>query len=185
MLEICDRRGECDDGKHRMRVGGRIVGVTIHMYGVPGVGDAAGIARWYRAHPRWTGGQMPYTYVIDASGRVEQALDLYEVGPHARRWSSPTVGIAHIGDFNLTAPAELQVATSALLVSELCLSLGLDPAGMRDGVHVVAGHTERPGGTRAAKQCPGRRWDMSAYRQRVAVTIRDAAAVRLTAAQCV
>jgi len=172
MIPIFDRRAECDDGKHRQR-GVKITGVMMHMFGVPGVHDASGIARFYRHNPEWTGGQMPYTYVVDQFGGVELALDLGEVGPHARRWSAPHVGIVGVGDFNASKPRQEQWESAGIVCA--LLSRAYDCP--------VFGHTETPGATKyPGKQCPGRHWPMGEFRDFVASIKREDAIATLAQA---
>lgn len=187
MISIINRIEECDDGRHKKRKGDRIEGITLHMFAVPGIHDAAGIARFYRMRKEWTGGQMPYTYVVQPTGDIEQALSIFEVGPHALRWSSSTIGVVHIGDFNKHPPTPEQMHASLDLVAELCAAFELDPTGMDDdGVPIVAGHTERPRATRAEKKicpgalfCPGALHGLHAYRDLVRRVMREAAVQRL------
>ncbi len=182
MLKIHARIDVCDDGKHRERKG-MIQGITCHMFGVPGVHDAAGIARFYRMQPEWTGGQMPYSFVVHPSGCIEQALPLGEVGPHALRWSDVTIGVVHIGDFNRHPVPQTQWQASVELVAELCCAFGLQPSRPSTAPYEVAGHTERPHATRSPdKVCPGRLWGMYAYREAVELEMREAAVQRLVAA---
>lgn len=158
MIGILDFIDLCDDGKHKSRAG--VEGVMIHMFGVPGISGACGVAEFYRENPEWTGGQMPYTYVCTESGGIEQALEVYEVGPHARRWSSPMIGIACIGNFNLRAPDYAQWGAAVWLASELTVALGIDVFS-----DTVVGHTEMPGATKTpGKICPGKLWDMGKFR---------------------
>jgi hypothetical protein len=187
MLRLVNRIEECDDGLHKMRPGTSIEGITLHMFAVPSVIDAAGIASFYRQNRQWTGGQMPYTYVVLPSGVIEQALPIWEIGPHALRWSAPTIGVVHIGDFNKHAPPAEQWASSVDLVAELCSALELDPLA-RDagGVHVVAGHTERPRATKAKnKDCPGKLFPLTEYREQVRDAQRESAIQRLENAMMV
>lgn len=171
-MRIYDRIDVCDDGKAKMRAQ-PAAGITLHMFAVPGIHDAAGIARFYRAQTQWTGGQMPYTYVVCPDGSIEQALPLGEVGPHALRWSVPTIGIVHLGDFNKYTVPSAQWRASVELVAELCCAQSFSST-------EVAGHTERPDATRSPdKVCPGRLWDMYAYRDAVELEIREAAIQRL------
>ncbi len=174
-LQIIQRVAECDDQLHRMRRESP-EGITLHMFGVPGVHDMAGIARFYRGHPEWTGGQMPYTYGVLAGGFVEQGLPLNEVGPHAKRWNSSTIGVVSLGDFNRHAPTSAQWHSCLDLCAELCVAFRLDPRSKTD----VAGHTERPHSTNTpGKVCPGRFWDMAKFRLELDRIVRNAAIQRL------
>lgn len=155
-LEIFDRIALCDDGKHKDR-NLPIIGLSMHMFGVPGIHDAQGIAHFYRINTQYTGGQMPYTYVVQPGGAIEQALEIYDVGPHALRWSVPTISIVNIGDFNAHKPTPEQWRASVGLAAELSVAFDCEDK--------IKGHTERPGATRhVGKNCPGRYWDMNQFR---------------------
>lgn len=183
-MKVINRIAACDDGAHRMRSLDAVRGLTVHHFGQHIAQDAAGIARFYRANAKWTGGQMPYTLVASPGGRLEQALPLREVGPHALRWSSPTVGLVAVGTFDEDPPSSVQWGVVVECAAELCAALGLDPLGkLPEGEWVLAGHTERRGGTRYKdKSCPGDAWDMEAFRVEVAQLNQEAALRRLAAA---
>lgn len=169
--DIIDRIAVCDDGKHRDR-NLPIIGITVHHFAVPGVHDAAGIARFYRANPRWTGGQMPYTFVCTPHGSIEQALPIQEVGPHALRWSEPTVSVVLIGDYSLRPPADVQW--------QPCVDLCAGLAAALDVADNIEGHTDRPNATRStSKHCPGLQFDMNKFRVEVWEAMRESAIQRL------
>lgn len=171
---IVDRIAECDDGNHRMRPGEPIQGVTLHMFAVLDIHDAAGIARFFRDNPEWTGGQMSYTYCIQPSGLIELALPILEMGPHAMRWSLPTIGVVCLGDFNKHTPPPPQWNACVDLVAEIGLALGTSD---------IRGHTERPNATRyPRKNCPGKLFDLDVFRAQVRQIQSDAAIQRLETA---
>lgn len=173
MRDIVDVREVRDVGSRAA-----VVGVTLHMFGVPGIVDAAGIREFYRTHPEYTGGKMPYTFVINPHGRIEQALGIYDVGPHALRWSSNTIGIVNIGDFNKHRPTQDQWVSTIDLTSEILLALGFGVTRT-----TLAGHTERPNSTKSKyKNCPGKLWDMNSFRDAVIEAQRERAIQRLSEA---
>ena len=107
-IRITDRIAECDDGKRRPRHGAP-TGITIHRIGLSLVHDMIGLAAAFRdtspyAAGAYTGGELPYSLLVLPSGDIEQGLALDDVGPHARKWSSPTIGVALLGDFRAHAP---------------------------------------------------------------------------------
>ncbi len=144
----------CDDGKHRDR-GMKPKGIALHRFGLEIARDAFGIATFYRSHPQWTGGHMPYTFVFRPDGIVEQALPISEVGPHARRWSSPYIGCVFLGDFRKHAPSRAQWYCGVDLITELCGWMG----------HVtIARHDKLPGGSSSLnKECPGPLFDVETF----------------------
>lgn len=178
---FANQTDKCDDGKHRARDIDRISGITLHHFGVELATDAECIAEWYRDNPSWTGGQMPYTFVIKPTGVCEQALALREIGPHARRWSSPTVSVVYLGTFDDCAPPQVQWDAGAELVSELCLALRIDPLGRDDDdINLVEGHTARPSATSyPGKSCPGVGFNMFQFRADVVRLMREGAIQRL------
>ena len=108
----------------------------------------------------YTGGEMPYSLVVLPGGRVEQALEISDVGPHARRWNIPTIGVCALGDFRKHNPGHMQWAAALDLCAWLSVWLGAHPK------TAVMGHDERPGATASpGKRCPGVRWPMELFRR--------------------
>ncbi len=158
MLRVVDRIAECDDGRHQEVLPEARTHIALHRFGgptLPYVHDAAGIARFYRAHPSYTGGQMPYSVVIYQTREygpimVEQALPISEVGPHALRWSDEAIGVAVLGDFRKAKPSfELWNVTV-----DICAALAF---WVNDNVsEILRGHSELPhGSSDPDKDCPG------------------------------
>jgi hypothetical protein len=162
-LHVTNRIAECDDKDHRQVTRSKRRCVAVHRIGgpeLPGVHDAAGVARFARTQPK-LGRQMPYTFVIATDGTTEQALPIDEHGPHAASWNQAAIGVACLGDFRKTAPSNEQWAACADLVAALVFWLGPET--------LVRGHDELPGGSAdASKQCPGPLWDMGKFRREVA-----------------
>lgn len=172
-MRVFDKRDECE------RASGETIEhesrelIVLHRFGgdaLPGVECAADIARWYRENPEWTGGRMPYHFVVHATGYVEQALGLREKGAHARRYNKAGIGVAAIGDFRVLPPSPQQWRAAAVTVAGLLEFFGLDPfTGVR-------GHDELLGGSRdPGKRCPGRFWHMGEFRAECADEVKRVA----------
>lgn len=168
-MRVVDRRAACDDRRHRTVGAEQRQLVVVHRFGgarLPHIYSAAGIAAWYRDNQEWTGGQMPYHFVILRDGTVEQALDLSDVGPHARRWNVPGLGVAAIGDFREHPPTLDQMAAAKALTAGLVAWIGRGP------YDAILGHDELPGGSSdPEKRCPGVHWDMGDFRTAVALEV--------------
>lgn len=109
-----------------------------------------------------TGGQNPYTFYIggdlgpeEFDGRIWQALPLDEVGYHARRFSSPMIGVGLIFDGRKKKPSDKQYNSLVDLLHLICRAYAWEPYkkilghGEVDGAH---GGTKTPEGPDA---CPG------------------------------
>ena len=126
-------------------------------------------ARWPDV-ARATGYQNPYTFYIggnrghaDDDGRVWQALELTELGHHARIHSKRYLAIALIGDFRVEPPSAKQWGAAVSLCADLSLLLGLRSArtvghGEVEGAH---GGEKAPGRSAA---CPGGLLSLGAFR---------------------
>lgn len=113
----------------------------------------------------YTGGKMPYTFILDEEGGVWQTLEVGDVGWHAKRWSKPGVGIACVGDFRKYEPTFQQ----SYSLSQLCTLLGYWLSDFQ-----LVGHTELPeASSDPEKKCPGHLLDMDELRSKVAVRIED------------
>jgi hypothetical protein len=152
----------CDDGKTRDRDLTKVDKVVVHQIGESLGKTGAQIAASFRdtskfAAGSYTGGEMPYSFVIRTNGIIDQCLRLTDTGPHAKRWNSSSVSIALIGDFNKHEPTNEQVCS----LIELCVPLYA--YGMS-----IHGHTELPGSSSdPAKRCPGKLLDMDVIRSEV------------------
>jgi hypothetical protein len=162
MTYVINKITECDDGKPRMREISKIEKVVVHK-----VGDSLGetgpeIARSFKdtskyAAGSYTGGEMPYTFIIRKDGTIDQCLPMTDTGPHARKWNSSSVSVACIGDFTKHAPTNEQECALIDLLTAL--------AGYGLTIH---GHTELPGSSSdPKKQCPGPHLDLNAMRNEV------------------
>lgn len=177
-MRLFDARRECDDGRHKLR-DAPAKGITMHRFWAEGITCAAKVANWMRLNPQWTGGQMCYTVVIGDDGTAELALPWQEIGPHALRWSSPTIGVVALGDFTKRKPTLEQWNGAVDVVAELIAALGLDPMSKTH----LAGHTERPDATHnPGKVCPGKFWDMDRFRRDVRDMMRESAIQRIESA---
>lgn len=132
-------------------------GVMVHRI-EDGV-DAESVAKFFKTFPKYTGGQMAYTFVILPSGIIEQALFLDEIGWHGREYSSSHWGVALIGDMRRKPATPEQIIALRWLVLSLTLFAG------RSHLDVI-GHSET---ARASadphKDCPGRLLPMNKVRK--------------------
>lgn len=161
---VRNRIAACDDGKPHSRALKDIDRVVVHRIDRELGLDAVAIARSFRDRSSmysagmYTNGEMPYTFVICEDGAVDQSLELSDAGPHARKWNTPAVGIAVIGDFREHVPKAAQWVNLVELSVELLRWLGLSSTGLY-------GHDELPGGSvDPLKKCPGKHLDMHALR---------------------
>jgi len=107
-----------------------------------------------------TGGKMPYAVVVYRDGTVVQSASLTDITPHAAAYNRRAIGVACIGDFRLSPPAQEQWDSLIWVLHRL-----RDWSGHRLSVH---GHTEFTRATRdASKQCPGRHLSMALVRDAV------------------
>ena len=161
---------ECDDGKARPRDIGRIRKVIIHRLEEALGQDAPTLAKAFRdtskfAAGSYTGGEMPYSFVLTKSGVWEQALALGDVGPHAMRYNAEGVGLAVIGDFRHETPTAVQWIALVEFCCQLVNWIGL-PVN-----ECLFGHDELPGASKdQEKECPGRYIDMRELRSEVNLT---------------
>lgn len=123
----------------------------------------------------WTAGTYSqtfdhYHFNITYDGKLahpKQTRSIYEAGSHLYKRNTGMIGISMCGMANKNYPIEEhQVEVTAKLTAELCLVLGLDPAGTHvvndltvpgktHTVPVVADHK-----TFAKIDYPGQRWDI-------------------------
>lgn len=165
---------ELYDGRQRERSLDDVELIAIHRVGVDLKLDLSlgknglEVAKQFIHNPevaKYTGGQNPYTFIVDPNGKIWQCLPVAEVGNHARRWSVPGLGVAFYGDFRFEAPTDAQRALGGALCHHLVDRLGLTP---RD----IHGHTAVPGATSTpGKECPGRRFSLDAFRTEIAMDI--------------
>lgn len=171
VLQIYDVISECDDGKPRERDLSAITTLAIHRVGIDKLQnlvlglDAVAICQRFISDPevaKYTGAEVPYTFIIggehgDYDGLIWQCLPISDVGAHARRWSTPAVGIACVGDFRVDPPSEAQRDSLVALCSVLedCF-----------GDLEIRGHDELKGGSSDPnKKCPGDKLHMGALRR--------------------
>lgn len=167
MLKITDQTKECDDGILKIRDLDTVNRVVIHRIAESLGLYAAAIAKSFKdtstptSAGSYTGGEMPYTFVIGKDGHVEQALEIGEIGPHARMWNRVGIGVACIGDFRKAPPTPEQYAA----LVDLCTLLGW----WLGGINLV-GHTDlKDASSDPKKECPGRFLSV----QKLAVDVRN------------
>jgi hypothetical protein len=161
--------GKTDRANYKQRGLESIDGVMIHRVGKDHAtgadfGDTAeDICRAFTEGPaaRYTGHKIPYTFVIEAGGRVAQTLPLSWVGPHALRKSPKWVSVAFIGDFRSHPPTNEQIVSGVILGRMLLGTLALP-------VQAIKGHTQVPGATAdKKKECPGKRFNLYEFKSAV------------------
>lgn len=159
ILKIRDVIELCDDKKPRSRKWEKVDRLVVHRIGESLGHDAISISEKFNDQSKYaagsyTGGNVPYHFFIPKSGTVEQALELGDNAPHARRFNARALAVACIGDFRVEKPTQAQYQS----LTEICglfRLLGLS----------IWGHSELPGGrSNASKQCPGPLLDMSQLR---------------------
>ena len=175
-LYVTNKICECDDGKPRSRKFETVDKLIVHRIGESLGSTGAQIAEAFRDTSRWaagsyTGGQMPYHFVIRECGTVDQCLTLGDHAPHARRWNASGLAVAVIGDFRSIAPTPEQWDALKSFCG-LWTLYGLK----------VYGHDELPGGSKdPSKACPGKMLNMNSLRIEAAAVAAELArdAIRL------
>jgi hypothetical protein len=139
-------------------------GVCVHRILLPGCDDAVAIADAFKdgspyAAGSYTGREQPYSLLVWPDGRIEQALELGEYGPHAGVGNAnrELIGVGAVGDFRKDPPTVAQYGSLVALCALLCAWVGRV---------YVTGHTEIPHDWRG-KECPGRHLDMDILRHDV------------------
>ena len=164
-LNFTDVISQCDDGKHRTRTPLLDIDtIAVHRIGKSLGEDAITICRRFTDDPevaKYTGGEVPYGWIIGAGGIIWQCLPISEVGAHARRWNKQAVGVACIGDFRKHDMPGVQYDSLIKLLAALQFGFPRDLA--------IKGHDELPGASADPnKKCPGDKLSMSNVRQSVA-----------------
>ena len=148
----------------------------LEWYDEQGIAPTAlGVAKFYQRNPEAcaaTGGHMPYTFVVGQGGGAWQARALTDVTPHSKRFNTPGIGVAFLGDFRLLPPTRDQWNVGV----DMCAAL------RRLWPHLqIVGHTglgaeatSDPG-----KQCPGRMFDVTDFAAEVQSVIDAAAGMHL------
>lgn len=139
-----------------------IEGIMIHRVGKDRAtgadfGDTAEeICKAFTEGPAapYTGGKVPYTFIVEGIGRTAQTLPMTWVGPHALRHSLAWLSVAFVGDFRYDPLPDTQFVPGVLLVRALMGSLAL-------GIWAVEGHDAVPGASKnKRKRCPGDKFDL-------------------------
>lgn len=174
-MRVNDQISICSDGKKRARSPGDLDCIVLHRISFSGDDGGGGAwpgvtpipdqsltgaimagrfidtrrrdkARHWSDRPgSYTGGEMPYTFLVRRDGQIDQCLPVSEIGPHARKWNRPGAGLAIAGDFRKEAPTEEQV----LSVSNFCAIWAAWGCSIRS-------HDELDGGSEDKnKACPG------------------------------
>lgn len=198
IIEIESVIPACYDGKLKLRDPDEIAGAMVHRVGIDcqtgavlGY-DAISISNAFTGKdPKWadvakaTGSQNAYSLMIGGDlgpepfdGKIWQLMPLNEIGYHARRFSSPYLGIGCIGDFRKNEGRPMspkQRASLVDLLALLCAAFSWNP------YQKIKGHGEVGGAHSGAKApgkpaaCPGDLVDMYAIRDDVATLGRESA----------
>jgi len=93
----------------------------------------------------YTGGKMPYPFIIRTSGVIDQCVPVKAITPHARKWNRQGLAVAVVGDFRNRAPTPVQWHTLQDFLA--CWhAYGLE----------ITGHDSLEGGSsNSNKKCPG------------------------------
>jgi hypothetical protein len=118
-----------------------------------GACTAVELARRFRRPNHYTGGRVPYHFLIDRFGAVEQMVPLGARGTHAKGYNYASVAVAYLGEQPTPEQLAALVAICSLLVP---LNSGLD----------LVGHTQLPGASADPhKVCPSPHLDLAWLRQ--------------------
>lgn len=163
-LEFTDVISQCDDGKpHARELLTDIDTIAVHRIGKSLGEDAITICRRFIDDPevaKYTGGEVPYGFIIGANAHIWQCLPISDVGAHARRWNKQAIGVACIGDFRKHMMPVVQYDKLIKLLAVLQFGFPRDLA--------IKGHDELPGGSSDPnKKCPGDLLPMGAVRSSV------------------
>lgn len=197
MLLIEDIIKEVDDGRTRTRTH-EAEGITWHRCGIDRRSGAvlgfdgrsicnafSGRVTGLEEAAHATGSENPYTILFggdcgptELDGKIWQALALYDIGPHAKRWSAPTFGFGLIFDGRIGPPSAEQYQNAVELSAAFCSAHLWDP------YRVIKGHGELPGATKSKRKgqpyaCPGDFLDMDVAREDVALAMGEAGKRRL------
>lgn len=189
-MQIVDIIDDVDDEKERQR--DKAQGITIHRCGIDrksgvilgfdgrAVCDAfSGRTPGLEEAAEATGYENPYTILFggicgppELDGIIWQALALDDVGPHAKRWSSSTIGFGLIFDGRVGPPSAIQYENVVDLSAIFCTANAWDP------YRLIRGHGELPGATESKRPgqpyaCPGDLLSMNVLRDDVAIAMRE------------
>lgn len=154
-------------------VTGQVIGTTALAIGEAFIGKR----KEWREVAKATGFQQPYTFMVGGDqgapqhdGVIWQCLPMSEIGAHARRWSTPYIGVCVIADPRRKACSLPQYSALVDLLAALCSAYAFDP------FRAVRGHGELQGGSKAAGEpgeCPGSLLKMNPLRDDVARVMRE------------
>ena len=144
---------------------GDITHLVIHRVGGPGwpnsieelLANEELLDAWMKA----TGGDRcsPYPFLCESSGRIAAVHRIDRVGKHAGAWNRQGLALGVLGDFRIHDPSAEAWQASLRWAQWGCEYLSLTAS-------AVKGHTELPNSSRhPRKQCPGRRFNMDAFRR--------------------
>ena len=149
MLDIIDELPRREDDSYAVRLLEDITHIAVHHSAVPANVSPDRIAAFHVYNPthQWPG--IGYHFYIWPRGEIFQTQPLDRISWHVYKNNSYTVGVCLAGNFNATAPPELQLNAAAWLIAWLMQRLDIPLEG-------VLGHKEFP---LNATACPGHQWD--------------------------
>jgi len=106
-----------------------------------------------------------YHGLVMADGTYEPLREERRAGAHVSGMNAHTLGLVFAGNFDKHLPTLRALQTAARKCADWCILHGLDPA------VAVIGHNETiafvPAALRTKKTCPGKVFNMTAFRARV------------------
>uniref|UniRef100_A0A6H1ZIB7 Putative N-acetylmuramoyl-L-alanine amidase n=1 Tax=viral metagenome TaxID=1070528 RepID=A0A6H1ZIB7_9ZZZZ len=143
-------------------------GLVIHHTVTPETATKKEIYRIHVVERGWS--DIGYHFIVrrrdDDKWVVEPCRSLSMVGAHALvdnpdaagSFNSTHIGLAICGNYSLEAPSDAALEAAAQQAAKLYSAFNMR------GAHQVVGHSELPG---AATECPGKLFDMGAFRSQV------------------
>ena len=107
--------------------------------------------------------RCPFHFLLRADGVLDYLVPVFAIAPHARDWSSTSIGVAVAGDLDLVDPTGAQWHTAAQMGGVFSV------LGFRLFGHSELRDAHRPG----AKPCPGKRFCMESLREQAAKVAAD------------
>jgi len=148
----------------RFRVRKAIDTIVVHRIGATIGTNGTDISKRFREDPnvgKYTGMQVPYHFVVDRWGKVDQCLTLTETGYHARtKWNRRSIAVACVGDFR----------TDQIPVDQWwgCIDIcALMAEWVGANRYEIRGHTELPGSSKPGKDCPGKYFPLDELRTEI------------------
>lgn len=143
--------------------------IIIHHSATPDgvVSDWGAIRHYHMAINGWAdiGYHFGVELISDAAGRKHwqwlAGRPLWQSGAHTVGQNANGIGVCLVGDYDKLPPVPEAMACLAHGVAQLCLLHGI-------AVDQIFGHRDF-----AQKSCPGKLFDLSSFRQRVAALVEQ------------